>query len=80
MTDQELAYNLGMALEGLGRIKGSVFAMRDLVLRELGDSYVSDESARLVDEGLEDIQRHLVACYGAITGPVVLDSKEVNNG
>lgn len=79
MTDQELAYNLGKAMEALGRIKGGVFAFKDLILRELGDSYYSDDMQEVVEGGLRDIEMHLTHCYGAITGPVVLDSKGVGD-
>lgn len=79
MTDQELAYNLGMALEALGRIKGGVYALRDTVLRELGDSYVSEDLGRLIDEGLQDIQMHTTTCYRAISGPVELDEAKGQN-
>ena len=76
MTDRELAYNLAMALEALGRLKGATFSLRDTVIRELGDSHVSDDMRRLVNDGLQDIELHVSKCFDAISGPVELEGIE----
>jgi len=76
MTDQELAYNLGMALEALGRIKGGVFSMRDTIRREIGESYHSEDMDRLIREGLQDIELHVTKCFDAISGPLQLEEKD----
>ena len=66
MTDQELARCLGRALNSLGVIEGTVLAMQDIVLRELGEDYMSVAESGGLNKHLQSVRSDLLEAMGAL--------------
>jgi len=75
MTDKQLAFHLGKALQGVGKIEGAVLAMRDVIVRELGD-VLSSEFYETLNAGLRDIESNIEDCYDAIGETIELETDD----
>lgn len=73
MTDQELAAHLGLALNALGRVEGHTMAIMELVERELGNDYFSEEFRGKLKEAVGHVKGSLMECYKAVGAGVIIE-------
>ena len=58
--DAGIAVHIGRALERFGRVHGTIISMKDLIDRELGEDYLTEEFRSAVNSGLGDVEKNLL--------------------